>query len=146
MTEETSDDGMSDTKKAVLTLVGMLILIAGAIAVGGMTPDTTDGGGVDEETEDPITQMQVVFEGDHSRSRIKEVVDASLGTFDIPANDETRRDVGDLVVNLDDGSEKTEFEIIACVSATGPGEGEEFEDMTKWENYQTIASGCALND
>jgi hypothetical protein len=145
MTEETSDDGMSDTKKAVLTLVGMLILIAGAIAVGGMTPDTTDGGGVDEETEDPITQMQVVFEGDHSRSRIKEVVDASLGTFDIPANDETRRDVGNLVVNFET-SDKTELEIIACVSATGPGEGEEFENMTKWENYQTIATGCALSN
>jgi len=126
MTEETSDDGMGDTKKAVLTLVGMLILIAGAIAVGGMTPDTTDGGGVDEETEDPIAQMQVVFEGDHSKSRIKEVVDASLGTFDIPANDETRRDVGDLVVNFET-SDKTELEIIACVSATGPGEGEELE-------------------
>jgi len=145
MTEETSDDGMGDTKKAVLTLVGMLILIAGAIAVGGMTPDTTDGGGVDEETEDPIAQMQVVFEGDHSKSRIKEVVDASLRTFDLPVNDETRRRVGDLAVNLDDESYKTELEIIACVSATGPGEGGEYEDMSKWENYQTVATACALN-
>jgi len=102
-------------------------------------------GGEAESTDDPLTQMSVVFEGDYSRAEIKEVVDASLRTFDLPVNDETRRDVGDLAVNLDDESYKTELEIIACVSTTGPGEGGEYEDMSKWENYQTVATACALN-
>lgn len=114
------------------------IASCGALLTGCVSSDT-------ETTDDPLTQMSIVFEGDYSRSEIKEIVDASLGTFDFPVNDEMRRKVGDLAVTLNDESDKTELEIIACVSATGPGEGGEYEHMTKWENYQTIATGCALN-
>jgi hypothetical protein len=118
------------------TLVLLLIIVGGAMLLGG------DG----TTTDDPLTQMSVVFEGDYSRSEVKDIVDASLGTFDIPVNDANRRDVGDLALKLAEDSDKNEMEIIACVSATGPGEGEEYEDMTKWENYEVVAAGCGISN
>ena len=129
--------------------IGITILLLVGITVVGMALVPTDDVETDQSpsgnTEDPLTQMETVFEGGYSRSRIKEIVDASLGTFDIPVNNENRRRAGNVALNLADSSNKNEMEILACVSATGPLEGEDYEDMTKWENYETVASGCALN-
>jgi len=137
---------LESERAAVVVFVVIIALLGAAFVIGG----GSDGGNSENpattgETGDPLTQMSTVFEGDYSRSEIKDIVDASLGTFDIPVNDANRRDVGDLAVDLAEESNKNEMEIISCVSMTGPGEGEEYEDMTKWENYQTIATGCALN-
>lgn len=147
MTDDDSDDGISRDMKALLLLGGILIVLLGAIFMGQTTPAAVFfDNDTDRGTEDPLTEMAADFEGIDSRFEIRVDVDASLANFDIRVNDFNREKVGNLTVNLADGSDKTEMEIIRCVRREGPLKDDVYEGTTKWENYKTVARGCVSNE
>lgn len=83
--------GLTTSGKVVVAAV---VLIVPLNLIGG------SAGGGSDVPDDPIAQMAIAFEGDHSTGEIRPVVDQILRTWSLPVTDVERAKIGDVAVVL----------------------------------------------
>jgi len=97
------------------------------------------GGSSTVSSNDPVTNMSIVFEGDHSKDEIRESVDRVLEFHDIPVNEQSRERVGDIAFVAAEDSQLTEMQVLTCMWGEPP-RGAEWSG--KWDKLRTIARYC----
>lgn len=91
----------------------MAILVAVTLGLVGCGGD--DGGTAPPPVpDDPIEQMVVAFDGDPDPVEVRRLVDEALRLYGLPANDDYRSRVGDVLVTMSNEFSIPEMEILQC--------------------------------
>jgi len=111
-------------------MLGLLALVAASGCLGGSSA-----------SDDPIEDMQVTFEGDHDYEEIKTTVDRTLRNFGMEANDENRRELGNIAYNVAYDKDWTDsMFVLKCMSGMQPSD---FAGDTPVDKLESAAVFCA---
>jgi hypothetical protein len=109
------------------------------LLAAGVTLMTGCVGGDNTASNTPVTNMSIVFEGDHSKDEIRKSVDRVLEFHDIPVNRQNRERVGDIAFVAAEDSQLTEMQVLTCMWGEPP-RGAEWSG--KWDKVETVAEAC----
>jgi hypothetical protein len=116
--------------KRKIAMFALLTLVAASGCLGGSSA-----------SDDPIEDMQVTFEGDHDYEEIKRTVDGTLQNFGMEANDENRRELGNIAYNVAYDKDWTDsMMVLSCMSVMP--DTSEFGGDTPVERLESAAVFC----
>ena len=88
-----------------VALLGMLIFLLGVV---GLKTETV----LAQFPTDPLSQIEIAFEGNYARSQIQQRVDEAMKLYNVPKTDENYSRVGSVLVALRKETGQHEMDIL----------------------------------